>query len=353
MQSVIHRCTRHVPVRYLIVAGLLPLILFLTLGALPDARSGAPPTAKTVTELKHEISTNRSDARYVATLAGLRWCVTFCQNDDNFDFTFSNYLTMLDELTLHHPRPALMRIVHDLIVREFARALPRLDRIFPADADGYESFVSILPIAYHHQIPLNPLKEYASRRFAAVVVPDRLAEFREAARLRDYDRLTDLVVGATFVDMAYRWGAARDFRLPPNIYGTVLDECAVIPFQNKERDNGYFDQNYYATHLLLALNHYGQRQLNASSTGDRVFFYLTEQYDAVRNRVGDLDLLCEYLYCFKQFAPVGVGFVTEGERYVMSLQRPDGAWGAVEDPDKDPYDRLHPTWTAITLLAQR
>src|SRR5208283_1803559 len=102
-----------------------------------------------------------SDERYLAALRGLRWCVAFCDDDPKFDSTFSDYITMLDELTLHRPRPALAGIVHTLIVREFERALPRFPAIFPPSPAGYEDFISILPVAYRHQVPAKPLKEFA------------------------------------------------------------------------------------------------------------------------------------------------------------------------------------------------
>lgn len=104
--------------------------------------------------------------------------------------------------------------------------------------------------------------------------------------------------------------------------------------------------------MLLALVHYGRRPLIPSAAGDKVFFYLAGQYDRVRNHVNDLDLLCEYLYCFRKFGQVSAGLVREGERHILSLQRADGSWGTAEDFAGDPYDQLHPTWTAITLLVQ-
>jgi hypothetical protein len=293
-----------------------------------------------------------SDERYLAVLRGLRWCVAFCDDDSKFDFTFSNYIVMLDELTLYRTRPALAGIVHTLIVREFERALPRFPTIFSTDADGYDDFISILPIAYHHQVPAKALKEFASHHFGAVTPIDRLHEFRQAAKKRDYDRLTDLVVWAAFLNMAYRWQVDRDFTLPPDNYLTIMTECASIPFAVRFNQDTYHDQNYYATHVLLALNHYGQHPLLASVTADKVFFYLAGNYNTVRYRAGDFDLLCEYLYCFRQFAPEGVQFISEGELYVLSQQREDGSWGTSEDFEGDPYDQLHPTWTAITLLIQ-
>jgi hypothetical protein len=259
---------------------------------------------------------------------------------------------MLDELTVTGLHPALERIVHGLIVQEFARAVPRLPELFPADADGYVDFISILPVAYHHKVPIGPLKRFADRQFAGIAPPDRLQEFRQAAKERDYDALTTLIVEATFIDLAVRMGASADFRLPPNSYQTFLEESAEIPFVHAFGNDVYRDQNYYATHLVLALDHYGYNPLPVSAASDHVFRYLSGHYHVVRHRVDDLDLLCEYLYCLKKFAWDDGGSVAEGERHVLSLQNADGSWGTADDFNGDPYDQLHPTWTAITLLVQ-
>jgi hypothetical protein len=293
-----------------------------------------------------------SDERYLAVLRGLRWCVAFCDDDSKLDCTFSNYLMMLEELTLYRLHPAMAGIVHTLIVREFERALPRFSTIFPPDADGYDQFIYILPVAYRHQVPAKPLKEFASHHFATVTPVDRLHEFRQAAKKRDYGRLTDLLVWATYLNMAYRCQADRDFTLPPDNYLTIMTECASIPFVARFNQEAYSYQNYYATHVLLALNHYSQRPLIASVSADKVFFYLAGSYNTVRYRVGDLDLLCEYLYSFRQFRLGGAQFISEGEQYVLSQQREDGSWGTPEDFGSAPYYQFHPTWTAITLLIQ-
>ena len=170
-----------------------------------------------------------SDERYLAVLRGLRWCVAFCDDDSKFDFTFSNYVVMLDELTLHRSRPALASIVHTLIVREFERALPRFSTIFSPDAEGYEEFISILPIAYRHQVPAKPLKEFASHHFGAVTPFDRLHEFRQAAKKRDYDRLTDLVVWAAFLNMAYRWQVDEGLHSATRQLPDHYDRMCVYP----------------------------------------------------------------------------------------------------------------------------
>jgi hypothetical protein len=292
------------------------------------------------------------DKRYRAVLRGLRWCVVFSDNDSNFNFTFTNYVTMLNELTLNSSRPGLKRIVQALIVKEFRRAIPRFDTLFAADEEGYTDFATMLPIAYRHKVPLKPLKIFAARRFEKITPPDRLNEFRLAAKDLNYDLLTNLIVEAAFIDMAYKMGVTKDFQLPPNNYRTIMDECAGIPFLHKYNDDAYNDQNYYATHVLLALNHYGEKTLTASATSDHVFQYLAGQYNTVRNQVGDIDLLCEYLYCLRQFVIAGVSFIAEGERHIMSSQNSDGSWGTADDFNGDPYDQLHPTWTAITLLVQ-
>ena len=284
-----------------------------------------------------------SDERYLAVLRGIRWCAAFCDNDSKFDFTFSNYLMMLEELTLYRSHPELAGIVHTLIVREFKRALPRLSRIFSPDADGYDDFIYILPIAYRHQVPIKPLKEFASRHFAAVTPIDRLHEFRLAAKQRDYHRLTGLLVWATCLNMAYRCHADRDFTLPPDNYPAIMTECASIPFAARFNQDAYISQNYYATHVLLALNHYSQRPLIASAAADKVFSHLANSYDTVRYRIGDIALLCEYLYSFRQFRLEGVQFISEGEQYILSQRREDGSWGRAEDFGGDPYDQFHPT----------
>jgi hypothetical protein len=335
--------------------GIILSILVLIVGFARTTSSAAAEAWRyngdTIGAIDEEIAVC-TDERYFAVLRGLRWCVAFCNDEARFDFTFSNYVTMLDELTLQRSHTVLTRIVHDLIVREFERALPRFPRLFNADLEGYEEFVSILPIAYRHQVPAEPLREFAARHFAGVAPRDRRGEFRQAAKHRDYDLLTDLVVDEAFTDMAYGLGIDKWFRLPPDNYHIFMTECASIPLRARFGDEAYHDQNYYATHVVLALVHYGQRPLPPSAAGDKVFSYLSGQYDRVRNRVNDLDLLCEYLYCFRQFGQASAGFVREGECYVLSLQRTDGSWGNFDDFAGDPYDQLHPTWTAITLLVQ-
>jgi hypothetical protein len=308
----------------------------------------------TLSELDREIAKNNENKQYSAVLKGLRWCVIFNDDDKNFDFTFTNYITMLDELTIHSRRESFKRIVHTLIQKEFDRALPRMPKLFEANEGGYESFVSILPIAYHHQVPVQPLREFANRHFANADLDysDPVEEFRSAAKKRDYDLMCDLIIDAVFTDMAYRWNIDKDFRLPPNGYQAIMSECATVPFLHNYKSKKYHDQNYYATHVLLALNHYGQKPLIASATADKVFFYLIGQYNRIRYDVGDLDLLCEYLYCLKQFAFKNVEFITEGDGYIISKQHEDGSWGTYGDSKGDPYDQLHPTWTAITLLVQ-
>ncbi len=305
----------------------------------------------TIDSVDREIA-NCSDERYLAVLRGFRWCVAFCDDDSKFDFTFRNYLMMLDELTLYRLHPAFVDIVHNLTVREFERALPRLSTIFSPDADGYDEFTYILPTAYRHHVPIKPLKEFASQHFGALTSIDLLHEFRQAAKKRDYGRLCDVLVWATLLNMAYKWQVDRDFTLPPDNYLTIMTECASIPFTARFGQDAYRNQNYYATHVQLALNHYGQRPVIASVSVDKVFFYLAGNYNTVRYRVGDLDLLCEYLYCFRQFRLEGVQFISEGESYILSQQRADGAWGTPEDFEDDPYQQLHPTWTAITMLIQ-
>jgi hypothetical protein len=335
-----------------IILSILVLIGSLAGVAPSEAAEALRYNPDTVRALDREIAVC-VDERYLAVLRGLRWCVIFFDDDRKFDFTFPNYIIMLHELTLPPSHPVLTRIVHDLIVKEFERALPRFPRLFTADSDGYGEFVLTLPVAYRNQVPAEPLRQFAARHFAGVAPPDRKNEFRKAAKDRDYDWLLSLLFRATFVDMAYGMGIDKDFRLPPDYLPVFLTECASIPLRARFGQDAYYaDQNYYATHVLLALIHYGQRPLAPSPAGDVVLSYLSRHYDRVRNRVNDLDLLCEYLYSFRKLGQGSADFVTEGERYVLAVQRTDGSWGTPESFAGNPYDQFHPTWTAITLLVQ-
>lgn len=355
MHIVNPKVTQELVQRCLLLSVMLPLVLLLAMDLCTDNGWGQNLRVhpKSIPSLELEITAHGDDPRYLAALKGLRWCVNVCRDEEKFRKSFTRYLALLDQLTLNHPRPSLMSLVHRLILEEFTRALPAFPSIFPADADGYVAFLSILPTAYHHQIPIAPLREFARSHFGKVIPADRLHEFRQAAKNLDYARLSDLINEALLLDQAYRRGADKDFRLPPNILQSLMASCAALPFQRKEPEPGYREQNYFATHLVSALSHCGAREFEASSLGDRVFFYLTGEYGAVRHRRGDLHLLCGFLTSLRQFAPTRVGFIREGEIYLMSLQRSDGGWGAFDGPNTGPEDRLDPTGAAVTLLAQK
>jgi hypothetical protein len=304
----------------------------------------------TLKALDHEIAQNPHNERYISVLKGLRWCVIFFDNDKHFNATFYNYLIMLDELSVRNSQPKLSLIVHDLILNEFDRVAPRLSRLLTADVDGYETLISLLPIIYHHKVPIAPFKQFADEYFNGISYPDQLKEFRRSVKKLDYSGLTNLISNAACLDMAYSWKAEKNFRLPPNYYEILLKESLDIPFLSTPKDDNYDDQNYFATHLIFALNHYGQRPYTPSELGDKLFFYLIGQYMIVRHQSDNLDIMCEYLYCLRQFGLQNAEFIIRGEKYVVSLQRPDGAWGQIDNPDDSPYHRMHPTWTAISML---
>jgi hypothetical protein len=237
-------------------------------------------------------------------------------------------------------------------VKEFNRALPKMSRLINANDIGYARFIYILPALYHHRVPVQPFREFADKYFAELEYPDQLKIFRRLAKKRDYDNMTSIVSETAALDMAYSWKADRDFKLPPNIYETVIKEAMDVPLPVKYGNNNYNDQNYFVTHLVMALNHYGHRPLPPSAIGDKLFFYMIGQYKTVRYKSDYIDMLCEYLYCLRMYGLRNVKFMNEDEKYIISLQRPDGSWGEADDPDDSPYHLFHPTWTVITMLIQ-
>ena len=339
-----------------VIIALLVIIItfFFNAGAFAAEADNRPLryNQETVKALDLEITQNPHNARYLSVLKGLRWCVIFFDDDTNFDSAFYNYFIMLDELSQRNPGSTFAQIVHALILKEFDRALPKMSLLITADEDGFESFIALLPVIYHHNVPIQPFRKFDGAYFSGVDYPDHLKEFRRAAKKLDYGRLSNIVSNAACLDMAYRWKAEKDFRLPPNRYDIILKESLDIPLLARYNDDTYEDQNYFATHLIFAMNHYGQRPYRPSALGDKIFFYLIGQYKTVRDLSGNFDILCEYLYCLRQFGLRNAEFIDEEEKHIISLQRPDGSWGAVDDPDDRPYHLMHPTWTAITLLVQ-
>ncbi len=224
---------------------------------------------------------DHANERYRAIIRGVRWL--FAKDQTILDWLiFSEVIVMLNELTLTGLHPTLERIVHDIIVKVFSWSIRRLPKLYSAATiESYEDFLSLLPAAYRHKVPIEPLKLFAEKHFANVSIRDRLQEFRLAAKKTDYDRLCSIIIDSVFFDLCYRAGAAADFRLPPNHCETYLTEAAAIPFihhfnksdDRKLRDFSFFDQNYYATHVILASTRYGYEPFPDTATNRHMLRY--------------------------------------------------------------------------------
>lgn len=81
--------------------------------------------------------------------------------------------------------------------------------------------------------------------------------------------------------------------------------------------------------------------------------YLKREFATVRYRVDDIDLLAEFVYSMKCYGLEEMSMVREAHRFLLSQQRPWGAWGKASDWRGSAYDAIHPTLAVITALNYR
>ena len=142
--------------------------------------------------------------------------------------------------------------------------------------------------------------------------------------------------------------------MPTDYREEFINVCASLPFRYSIRDeDGYRDQNFYATHAVFVMSGYGEYPIPKNKFALRLKKYIHDNFPNVRNRLHDLDLLGEYIECMKIFGFEKEASVREAVQYIVSRQCPDGSWLKKRDKDDDPYDIFHPSWTSITALHYR
>ena len=72
----------------------------------------------------------------------------------------------------------------------------------------------------------------------------------------------------------------------------------------------------------------------------------------IRHEGKDLDLLAEFVYCFRIYGKADRPDVQEAVTYMLDLQHGDGSWGTDEDFSGTLYQVMHPTWAVLTGLAE-
>ena len=122
--------------------------------------------------------------------------------------------------------------------------------------------------------------------------------------------------------------------------------------EDTSKDHDVFqDHAYLATHVAFVLNDYGRLRLIPEELGS-VMPWLEAQFEPLL-LAGDEELVAELVDVFRS---TGAGdedpMVRRGSEFLLGKQRPDGSWGDWEK-EEDPYDAIHPTWTAVHALRDR
>lgn len=289
-----------------------------------------------------------------AALRGVLWTVRLVQPDDHFGAVFSDYLLMLHEHQQRARDETVRRCLTDLIRNALDRAAPRLETLFPADAYGAWDFRTILRILWAYGGPRKVYEAYHEDVLAKQPPIDYARTFAEALADRDYDALCDHLVDAAFLHYLRAAPQARDMELPEDRLDEYVEALGALEFVHSATSDprAYSDQNYFATHVILALSDYGIRPLTDSRLTRRTLRYLQEEFEPVWRRVPDVDLLAEFVQSLEIGGLGDQALVRQARHRLVERQHADGSWGSAEDLGGNPYQALHPTWTVSTALMQ-
>ena len=101
-----------------------------------------------VRQIEEKLEDTGLSKKQRAVLEGILWCVRFVDKDEYFHFIFTDYITMLYELTLNRERAFVREIAIKLARNAFRRADDKLAAIFPCSAVGKWDFISNRTKAY-------------------------------------------------------------------------------------------------------------------------------------------------------------------------------------------------------------
>lgn len=114
----------------------------------------------------------------------------------------------------------------------------------------------------------------------------------------------------------------------------------------------FIDAAFLATHVVLVLTNYGENPVVVDRNIIKAQKVLEETYQRVRH-MGYVDLLAEYLQCFKILKPGRDTRVCEFEDLLFGSQRADGSFGMQSDFRSNAYNAFHPTWSVLTAPKSR
>lgn len=304
-----------------------------------------------VVQMIREAMFRTSSVQERAILAGMHWLVGVVEDDDKFDEGFGDYTTIMSEMAMYGQGTTPGHLAQLLLKNAFQRAVHRLPNIFEKTLADKGDFITVLFMLYKFDIPKGPFIRFYQTYFPPGQPKPHKVPFEEALKKRDYVIMGTHIIDEAFLDIFQKRNPNNPFQLRKSQLPSYIQQMETLPFiYDKSNLEGYSDQNYFITHIVLAINHYGESPYPDTPLTRRIYKYFVDNMATIRFEVKDLDLLGELVYCFKIYGQAQRPDVQEAIQYMLDLQHADGSWGNDDDFAGTLYQVMHPTWAVITGL---
>lgn len=290
-------------------------------------------------------------------LAGIHWIITFADDDNNFDFLFPDFMLLMQKLTMSENRAHQEEVAKLIVKKSFARAENKLASLFSADEESRWNFIRLFDILARNPEFQNSYFRFYQKHFGPNLRLNYKAdgtEFLKAIELADYQILFAYLLQTSFLH--YYLAAVKNPSavLPSDEFPRLLKEFESFNYiLDHPVDSPQFRSlGYLATHIVLYLTNYGEFAIKDGTNKRKAQAYIESSFDKVRHQLGDFDLLAEYVQCLKILNPGEDQRINDLEKFLFSLQRPDGSWGSKWDFKTNPYTAIHPGGAALMALNQ-
>lgn len=288
-----------------------------------------------------------------AILAGLHWIISFADKDDNFNFLFPDFMLLMYKMTQAEDRAHQKEVAESIVKTSLTRAQDNLSKLFDKSDGARWAFIGLLPALVHYPDSQDKYHEFYKNHFKPNLTKEYRdeKEYLEAIKKPHYKTLFDYLVQTSFLHYYLNKVKNPNIELPPDKFEWYLKEFEQFDYpDHPARSQEFRDLGYLATHVVLALTHYGEFPIADSVNKRKVEAYIDSSLEKAKE-LGDFDLLAEYVQCLKIFNPQDER-IPELEEFIYSLQRPDGSWGSDRDFNTNPYTSIHPGGAALMALTQ-
>lgn len=290
-------------------------------------------------------------------LAGLHWLITFADADKNFGFMFSDFMLLMNILADGENRVHQKEVVNLIIKKSLARAEKKLNALYKPDENSRWSFICILQALRRFPEFQDSYVKFYREHFkpaSEVNNEDDLAAFSHGVKVADYKLLFDYLVGASFLHYYRVNDNSNEMALPEDKFQYYLRELENFDYikDHLTASPQFRSLGYLVTHVVLVLTNYGELKIAKSINQQKAKDYIEASFDKVRHELGDFDLFAEYVQSIKILSYGRDRRISDLEKYIYDLQRPDGSWGSQQDFETNPYTGIHPTGAALMALNQ-